>query len=114
MDIELLRKICLSLPHATEDIKYGSDLCFSIAKKIFAGTRIEGAFRTGIKCTEEDYAELVERDGIVPMPRLSATHWIRIEKHNALNTKEWEMYIRKSYQLIMDDLPKKIKKELGL
>ena len=74
MNLESLRQICLSMPHATEDIKYGSDLCFSVAKKIFVGTRIEGQFRIGIKCTHEDFAELIEREGIIAMPRLSTTH----------------------------------------
>jgi hypothetical protein len=27
--------MCISLPHATEDIKYGNDLCFSVGNKIF-------------------------------------------------------------------------------
>ena len=30
MDIETLRTICQDLPHVTEDIKWGDDLCFLI------------------------------------------------------------------------------------
>ena len=112
MTIEDLRHYCLSLPGATEDIKYGSDLCFSVGNKIFFGTRIEGPFRTGIKCTEETFADIIERDGVVPMPRLSVTHWIRIEKANALSKKEWEQYINTSYQLVVAALPKKKKEAL--
>ena len=59
MTIEDLRNICISLPHATEDIKYGTDLCFSIGNKISCGTRIEGPFRTGIKCNESDFGDLI-------------------------------------------------------
>ena len=87
MTVEDMRRYCLSMPGATEDIKYGSDLCFSAGDKVFCGTRIEGPFRTGIKCAEETFAELIERDGVVPMPRLSVTHWIRIEKNNAFSKK---------------------------
>ncbi|HMC86567.1 MAG TPA: MmcQ/YjbR family DNA-binding protein [Chitinophagaceae bacterium] len=114
MTIDVLRQLCLSLPYATEDIKYGTDLCFSIGKKIFCGTRIEGAFRTGIKCTEENFAELIERDGIVPMPRLSVAFWIRIEKATALSNKEWERCIKKSHQLILGSLSKKEKLQSGI
>jgi predicted DNA-binding protein (MmcQ/YjbR family) len=110
MTIENIRDFCMSLPHATEDIKYASDLCFSIGNKIFCGTRIQGQFRTGIKCDETDFGDLIEREGIVPMPRLSVTHWIRIEKGNALSTLEWKHYIKKSYDLILTGLPEKIKK----
>ena len=112
MTIGDLRDICISLPHATEDIKYGTDLCFSVGNKIFCGTRIEGDFRTGIKCDESDFAILTERDGIVPMPRLSATFWIRIEKGNSLSLSEWKKYIKKSYDLVVAGLPKKVRESL--
>lgn len=112
MTIEDLRIICLSLPHATEDIKYGSDLCFSVGKKIFCGTRIEGNFRTGIKCDESDFALLIEREGIVPMPRLSTTYWVRIEKCDSLSKLEWKQYVKKSYELIVEGLPKKVRQSL--
>ncbi len=114
MNIELLRQLCLSMPGATEDIKYGTDLCSSIGGKIFCGIRIEGPFRTGLKCSENDFAELTERAGIVPMPRLSATGWIRIEKSAALNKKEWEQSVKKSYELVVLSLPKRKKSALGL
>ncbi len=102
----------MSFPHVTEDIKYGTDLCYSIGKKIFCGTRIEGAFRTGIKCNASDFADLIEREGIVPMPRLSTTYWIRIENDKALSTREWNQYIKKSYDLVIDTLPKKVKQSI--
>ncbi len=114
MTIDLLQQICLSLPYTKEDVKYGTDLCFSIGGKIFCGTRMEGPFRTGIKCTAEEFAELVERQGIVPMPGLSATGWIRIEKNTALTKKEWEQYIKKSYDLVSGSLTKKQKQQLGI
>ncbi|AYB34851.1 MmcQ/YjbR family DNA-binding protein [Chryseolinea soli] len=112
MTLEDLRQTCISLPHVTEDVKYGTDLCFSIGNKIFCGTRIEGPFRTGIKCEESDFAHLVEREGIVPMPRLSKTFWIRIEKANSLTPAEWKNYLRKSYALVLSTLPLKVRQSL--
>ena len=35
MDIDALRAICKKLPGVTEDIKWGNDLCFCIAGKMF-------------------------------------------------------------------------------
>ena len=112
MTIEDLRNICIALPYTTEDVKYGTDSCFSIGNKIFCGTRIEGPFRTGIKCDESDFADLIEREGIVPMPRLSITFWIRIENGDALSANEWHHYVKKSYDLVMAGLPKKIKQSI--
>ena len=65
MDIESIRSYCLSLPHATEDVKWGADLCFLIGGKMFAVASLEGASgaRLSFKCTPEDFEQLVERDG---------------------------------------------------
>src|ERR1700704_797114 len=112
MTLEDLRNICMAMPYATEDIKYGSGLCFFFGNKIFCGTRIEGPFRTGIKCNETDFVILCDRDGIVPMPRLSVTYWVRIEKSDALTATAWEQYLKKSYEYIFDTLPGKIKQSL--
>ena len=112
MTLEEVRELCISLPAVTESIKYGTDLCFCVGNKIFLGTRVEGPFRTGIKCEESEYAALIERNGIVPMPRLSTTFWIRIEKSNALSKTEWRYYIKKSYAIIVSGLSKKVKQSL--
>jgi predicted DNA-binding protein (MmcQ/YjbR family) len=113
MNLEWLREFCLSMPGATEDIKYGTDLCYSIGGKIFCGTRIEGPFRTGIKCSEEDFTALTERIGIVPMPRLSVTGWIRIENKDALSRKEWKRLIALSYKYVFEKLTPKARKAIG-
>ena len=41
MNIEQLRKYCLAFPGATEDVKWGSDLCFSVGAKMFAVTGVD-------------------------------------------------------------------------
>ncbi len=107
INLEFLQQFCLSLPGATEDVKYGSDFCFSVGGKIFLGTRLAGPFRTGIKCSEDVFALLTERAGIIPMPRLSVTGWVRIEKADALSRSEWASYIKQSYNLVIETLPKK-------
>lgn len=83
---------------------------FQSEKKYFVEPEIEGPFRTGIKCNASDFAELVERQGIVLMPRLAATFWIRIENSAALSDREWRQYIKKSYDLILQDCQKKKRK----
>jgi len=69
MNIEKLRKFCLSFPHATEDVKWGNDLCFCVGEKMFTVTGLEPAKNNAIsfKCTPERFAELIEKDGI-PAP----------------------------------------------
>jgi predicted DNA-binding protein (MmcQ/YjbR family) len=41
MDIDWLRQHCLSLPHTTETIQWGSDLVFKIAGKMYTVLALE-------------------------------------------------------------------------
>jgi predicted DNA-binding protein (MmcQ/YjbR family) len=62
MDIEAVRKYCLSLPHATENIQWGNNLLFRIGKKMFAIMALDTSpVCISFKCTPEEFAELVER-----------------------------------------------------
>jgi predicted DNA-binding protein (MmcQ/YjbR family) len=114
MSIDFLRSICASLKGVQEDIKWDTHLCFCVKAKIFAITSEEDGFTASFKCDEEDFTELIERDSIIPAPHLARNKWVYAEKASALNKKEWEHYIRKSYQHIASKLPKKTQKELGL
>src|SRR5260370_38620866 len=71
MNIETLRQICRSLPAVTEDVKWGSDLCFSLGKKMFAVVNLEPPHQVAFKCTPESFGELVERAGIIPAPYMA-------------------------------------------
>ena len=70
MDIESVRKFCLSLPHVTEDVQWENDLLFRIGNKMFAVVSLESASDhcMSFKCTPEVFAELTEREGIMPAP----------------------------------------------
>lgn len=114
MNIEWLRNFCLSLPKATEDVKWGSDLCFLVGRKMFCVTGTGAEMMASFKCDEEDFNELCERDGIIPAPYLARNKWVQIRNPSALNKKEWEHYIEKSYRLVAMKLPKKMQTELGL
>jgi len=114
MNIEQLRAFCLSLPKVTEDVKWGNDLCFLIAGKMFCVTGTGANMMTSFKCDEEDFTELCERDGIIPAPYMARNKWVQVQKTSALSKSEWEAYIKKSYRLVASKLPKKTQKELGL
>jgi predicted DNA-binding protein (MmcQ/YjbR family) len=115
MDIESFREYCLSFPHATEKVQWGNDLVFKIAGKMFAVTSLEAASKycLSFKCTEEKFAELIERDGIAPAPYAARYHWVSLETFDALREKELKSLVRTSYDLVFDKLPKKAKAGLG-
>ena len=67
MSVESIRRFCLSFPHANENLQWGDDLCFKVGGKIFALLSLSSVpQRLMFKCTPETFAELVEREDIVP------------------------------------------------
>jgi predicted DNA-binding protein (MmcQ/YjbR family) len=113
MNIAQLRKFCLALPGATEDIKWGADLCFSVGGKMFCVTGADSlASGLSIKCTPEKFEELIEREGVDPAAYVGRYKWVRISDLDAVKPAELKDLIKMSYQLVFDKLPPKIKKSI--
>ena len=112
MNIDSIRKYCLSLPHATEDIQWGNDLLFRISGKIFAGMSLEPPHSLMFKCTPEKFEELVEVDGIIPAPYMARNKWVMLEHLHALRDSELKILIKDSYSMIFSNLTKKAQAEL--
>ena len=114
MNIEQLRKYCLAFRGATEDIKWGADLCFCVGAKMFCVTGADSmSGGVSVKCTPEKFAELTERDGIIPAHYVARYHWVTIERLDAVTPDELKSLIEKSYQLVFDKLPPKTKKTIA-
>lgn len=115
MDTETLRRYCLSLPHATEGIQWGNNLLFRIGNKMFAIVALDQTpVSMSFKCTPEEFAELTERDGIIPAPYLARNNWVMLESLDALPRAELKRLIKDSYAMVAAKLPKKVRAELGL
>jgi predicted DNA-binding protein (MmcQ/YjbR family) len=115
MDIESIRSYCLSLPHATEDVKWGADLCVLIGGKMFAVASLEGASgaRLSFKCTPEDFEQLIENDGIIPAPYMARNKWVALTRWDALPDREIRTLVRGSYDMVLSKLPKKVQSQLA-
>jgi len=108
MTIETVRAICRALPDTTEDIKWVNDLVFSVGGKMFAVVCLEPPHTVAFKCTPEQFAELVERDGIIPAPYLARAMWVQEQGiGETLARPELERLIRGSYELVRAKLSKK-------
>jgi predicted DNA-binding protein (MmcQ/YjbR family) len=112
--IDWLREVCLSLPHATEDIQWENNLLFRVARKMFcvASLEPEARVRLSLKCTPEKFAELVEIEGIIPAPYMARNHWVGFLDLNALRRSEIQDLILSSYRLVFEKLPKRVQAEL--
>ncbi|MDA1312174.1 MAG: MmcQ/YjbR family DNA-binding protein [Acidobacteria bacterium] len=90
MSVEWVRGHCLALPHVTEDIKWESNLVFSIGGKMFAITRLEpGETWLSFKCTPEEFAELSERPGCRPAPYLAGQAGSRLMTLTHSTAERW-------------------------
>lgn len=115
MDIEDLRNICLSMPLATEDIKWGNNLVFSVALKMFCITSLDQSPVTAsFKVKDEDFEEISNLTGFKPAPYLAKNKWVWVDDIGKISKPEWKKYITGSYNLIKEKLPARLKKEMGL
>jgi predicted DNA-binding protein (MmcQ/YjbR family) len=111
-DIDWVRDLCLSFPHATEQVTWG-DLTFRISGKIFAVTVLEPAkVWLSFKCSAENFAELTERAGIIPAPYLARAQWVALETRDALSREELATLLRESYDFVVAKLPRKTRESL--
>jgi len=117
MNVEWVRKHCLSLPHTTEEILWGDDLVFKIGGKMYAVVVLALDPRHKVvmsfKCTPEVFGELVERSGVIPAPYSARSHWVALEREDALPRAEIKSLISRSYELVVAKMPKKKQAELA-
>jgi predicted DNA-binding protein (MmcQ/YjbR family) len=114
MEIEVLRKFCLSLSAATEDIKWGNDLVFSVGGKMFCVSSLEQPYKFSFKVSDEEFEELSNTDGFMPAPYMARAKWVLVTNPSRLNKKERERYIRESYEIVKMKLTKKLREQLGI
>jgi len=114
MNVEWVRAHCLTLPYTTEQVLWGDDLVFKIGGTMYAVVVLAPHHNVvmSFKCTPEVFAELVERPGIIPAPYSARSHWVALEREDALPRTEIKRLIRASYDLVIAKLPKKRQAEL--
>jgi len=107
MTIDAVRSFCRTLPHVTEDIKWGHDLCFCVWGKMFTVVSLERPHSIAFKCTPESFGELIERPGIIPAPYMARNMWVlEQELGDVLDRRELESLIKTSYDLVVAKLPR--------
>ena len=121
MDVERVRAFLLGLPHAVETMQWGDNLVFwvgdkAIGGKMFcllnldAGTHGVMSYSAGA----ERYAELVEREGIVPAPYMARISWVAVERWGALRNAEWEEELSAAHAITLAKLPKRVREILEM
>jgi predicted DNA-binding protein (MmcQ/YjbR family) len=114
MNIDQLRTLCLSFPGATEHEIWHDDLTFKVANKMFAhSVLVVAPVWLSFKASPENFAELVERQGIIPAPYLARAQWVALETRDAIPQGELSSLLREAYDLVVARLPKKAQAALA-
>ncbi len=107
MNVEAIRRLCLSFPQAKENLQWGDDLCFKVQGKIFTVLSLSAVPQgISLKCTAERFAELLEQEGIRPAPYVGRYNWVLLERLDILPMDELEGLMRQSYELVTAKLSK--------
>jgi predicted DNA-binding protein (MmcQ/YjbR family) len=114
MNIEELRRYCLSLPHTTEDMPFGEEtLVFKVGGKIFLLTGLNGPFYVNLKCDPEYAMELRETHlAVRPGYHMNKKHWNTVDMDGSLPDSFLYELIDHSYQQVIKTLTKKVRVEL--
>jgi predicted DNA-binding protein (MmcQ/YjbR family) len=113
MNVDWLREVCLSFLGVTEQIQWGNDLLFKVGGKMFAVTPLEPApVWLSFKASPENFAELTERQNIIPAPYLARAQWVALQTNGALASNELAPLLRESYEMVFAKLPKKMREAL--
>ncbi|CAI8152191.1 MAG: MmcQ/YjbR family DNA-binding protein [Flavobacteriaceae bacterium] len=120
MTIEDIRLFCLQKPKTTEEFPFDQDtLVFKVLGKIFALCPLSqwerGAASITLKCDPEYALELrSEFDSILPGFHANKKHWNTIQLDtNELSPKFILELITHSYEMVVNNMSKKQRKELG-
>lgn len=114
MDIETIQSVCKSFPGVSEDVKWGNDLVFSVGGKMFCVVGLEQSPTTAsFKVKDEEFDEMSTRQGFKPAPYVAKYKWVWIEDITKMKKKEWEKFLKQSYELVRDKLPAKLRKQIS-
>jgi predicted DNA-binding protein (MmcQ/YjbR family) len=116
MTLDSIREHCLSFPQTREQLQWGDSLLFKVAGKMFVivSLNVERETRISFKCTPENYADLIEREGITPTRyNMWKYHWVSLEKLDTLPSRELKELMQQSYELVAAKAIKKKRKKLS-
>src|SRR3954465_1356379 len=114
MNVEWVRRYCLSLPYTTETLQWSDKLVFKIGGKMYAVVALEpGKDWLSFKCSDEQFATLTEHPDVVPAPYLARAHWVALQTETALPREQIKRLLRHAYELVSAKLPGKVRASLS-
>ncbi len=114
MNIEDIQAICRDWPGVTEDVKWGHDLVFSVAGKMFCVVGLDQSpITASFKVKDDEFDEISNWPGFKPAPYVAKYKWVWMDDTRKMKKADWKYYLKQSYELVRDKLPAKTKIQLG-
>jgi predicted DNA-binding protein (MmcQ/YjbR family) len=121
MDAETARAFLLKLPHVVETQQWGDNLVFwvgdkAVGGKMFCLINLDGDDHGVISYSAgpERYAELLEREGLLPAPYMARIHWIAAERWQAWRNAEWERELGAAHAITFAKLRQRVRDVLAM
>lgn len=70
--------------------------------------------KISFKVKDEEFDEMSCKDGLCPAPYMARAKWVLVTDVSRLTREEWEHFVKQSYNLVINKLPKKVLKEHNL
>ena len=104
-----------ALPGVTRWIKWEVDLVYSVAGKMFVVMCTIGPERGrfSFKVDTDRFLELTEQPGMMPAPYMARAFWVSVTEPERFARSELEGFVRRSYELVRANLPKKTQATLA-
>ncbi len=114
MNIEDLRFWCMNKAGVSESLPFGDDtLVFKVGGKIFLLANLDGPLWLNLKASPEHIAERIETiSAVQPGYHMNKTHWMMVDPLSLDNEALLIEWIEESYNLVVEALPLKIRKEI--
>jgi len=111
-----MERFCLSFYGTTMVIQWGDNHVYKVMDKVFAVAHPgdDEPARISFKVSEDSFAILTKTAGITQAPYFAKRQWVRVGPLSALPMPELKEYVRRSYHIVADKLPRKQRMMLGL
>jgi predicted DNA-binding protein (MmcQ/YjbR family) len=115
MSVEQLDALCSAWPGAARSIKWEVDLVHSVANKMFVVLCTLGneRGRLSFRVDTDRFLELTEQPGMGPAPYMARAFWISVTEPERFTHAQLARFVRRSYELVVANLPKKTQAALG-
>jgi predicted DNA-binding protein (MmcQ/YjbR family) len=120
MNPERAREFLLKLPHVVEAEQWGGLLYWvgdkAVGGKTFSMLNLDaaGGLPMSFPVGQERFAEMCEREGVIPAPYAAKNFWVAIERWDAMRDREWEEQLAAAHQIVFAKLPPRTKAVLAM